>query len=124
MDFGVLVTCCTAGDMNKLCLVQLFESIKSNETELQNQYECPLYILTNTFCCISSICIIKSVSLFHECTPSCAFKRTNTSAHIERDTVTTQTLVYLSTTTATIYIIIIFTVCLLFSLCHFIIIVI
>ena len=91
---GVLVACFAAGDTSRYCFIQVFEPMDSLGTTMLNEYECPLYSLTNLFRCVPSDCIKHSVSLLHECTPSCTFKQANAESQIERENVVNQQLVF------------------------------
>lgn len=92
---GILAACFTENSGLKYCILQLYESLDSFGTQVLNEYDCPLYSLTSTFCCVPSSSIISSVSFFHECSSSCTFSHTNSVSLVERETVTTHKRMYL-----------------------------
>ena len=97
IDTGVLAACFRVDGENtrsSYCLVQLYEPMDSFGIQVTNEFDCPLLSLTTLFRCISSYSIMQSVSIHHECTPSCVFRHINTSTQIERETVVSQKLVF------------------------------
>ena len=97
IDTGVLAACFRVDGENKrssYCLVQLYEPMDSYGILVTNEFDCPLLSLTTLFRCIPSHSIMQTVSIIHECTPSCVFKHTNTSTQVERETVVSQKLLF------------------------------
>ena len=76
------------------CIVQLFQPMMALDTQVCNEFECPLYELTCVFQRIQPDCIINSVSFSHECTPSCQFKHTRTHKCVERQDIQVNMLVF------------------------------
>ena len=79
VDLGVLAACFNVpGETSVLpssyCVIQLYEPMDSIGIPVQNEFDCPLYDL---FRSVPSHCICHAVSVLHECTPSCVFKRVN-----------------------------------------------
>ena len=73
--FGVLAACFNVqGEGISYCVIQLFESVDTFGTQVINEYDCPLLSLTCLFRCVSPHSIIQSVSIVHECTPTCIVK--------------------------------------------------
>ena len=95
VDMGILAACFVERSGFKYCIVQLYEPLDSFGAQVLNENDCPLFSLTNTFCCISSSSILSSVSFFHECSSSCTFSRIPSDSQIERETVTTHKLLYI-----------------------------
>ncbi len=65
----------------------------SNGTRTCNEFDCPLFTLSTIFQCNPSDSISHSVSMLHECTASCTFKRGVTET-IERENVQSSKLVF------------------------------
>ena len=100
---GVLAACFTVRSGLKYCIVQLFEPLDSFGTQILNEYDCPHYSLTSTFCCVPSSSILSSVSFFHECSSSCTFSCTNSLSEIERETVTTYKFLFIHNYQCSLY---------------------
>ena len=92
---GILAACFVERSGLKHCIVQVYEPLDSFGAQVHNEYDCPIYTLTNTLCCVSSSSIFSSVSFVHECSSSCTFSRTHSDSQIERETVTTHKPLYL-----------------------------
>lgn len=95
VDIGLLAACFTAPRETihkSFCVVQQLEHMDSYGIPVCNEYDCPLLTLSNLFRCIPSICISHSVSVVHECSASCVFRRIITTAIVERRRVQTQKL--------------------------------
>ncbi len=50
-----------------------------------NEFDCPLLMLTNLLYCINSHKIQNPVSIIHECTDSCKFITTTISSTVEHE---------------------------------------
>ena len=106
MDIGLLAACFKVpgqGYASCYCTIQLYEEMNSFGSGFFNEYDCPLYTLTDTFRCVSSDSICRTVSVLHECTSSCLFKTLDTETQVERETVTSNTLVFEHDYSNTIY---------------------
>ena len=101
VDIGLLAACFKVpgqGYASCYCTIQLYEEMNSFGSGFFNEYDCPLYTLTDTFRCVSSDSICQTVSVLHECTSSCLFE-----TQVERETVTSNTLVFEHDYSNTIY---------------------
>ena len=56
-------------------------------TPLSNDYDCPLLSLSSLFRCVFSTSIMQSVSIMHECTPTCVVKQVNSAMQVERHSI-------------------------------------
>ena len=95
IDFGLLAACFHVRRERKgasYCIVQLYEPMDTFGIPVINEFDCPLLSLTNLFRCVLSYTISQSVSVIHECTPSCTFQRLNTATQVEREVVVSQNL--------------------------------
>ena len=63
-------------------------------TPLNNEYDCPLYSLTDLFHCVQSLCINHTVSVVHECSSSCMFKSLPVGTQVKRQTVMSHKLTF------------------------------
>ena len=70
-DFGLFVASFSVREGGSYCIEQLFEPMDSFGIPITNDYDCPLLSLTYLFHCIPAHCILQSVSLIHECSPTC-----------------------------------------------------
>ena len=68
----------------------LFESVDTFGTQVINEYDCPLLSLICLFRCVLPHSIIQSVSIVHECTPTCMVKHVTTTSQVERLSVRSQ----------------------------------
>jgi len=75
-------------------MIQLYQPMDLLGTPVLNEYDCPLYTITDVFHTVPSGCISHTVSVLHECTDSCVFKRVDVQTHVERETVTSHKLVF------------------------------
>jgi len=79
-------------DQTSYCIVQMYEPMDNFGIPILNEFDCPLFSLTNLFRCVVSNSILQSVSIIHECTSSCMLKRVNTASQVEREVVVEQKL--------------------------------
>ena len=89
-DLGLFVASFSVREGGSYCIVQLFEPMDSFGIPITNDYDCPLLSLTYLFHCIPAHCILQSVSLIHECSPTCNLQCINTSSTVERLSVSSQ----------------------------------
>ena len=88
VDYGVLAACFEVHGQDYSCsIVQLFEPMDSFGTPLSNDYDCPLLSLSSLFRCVFSTFIMQSVSIMHECTPTCVVKQVNSAMQVERHSI-------------------------------------
>lgn len=90
IDIGILAACFTVvEDMRQktFCIVQVFEYMDTFGIQVYNEYDCPILSLSNLFCCVPSTSINHSVSVVHECSSSCVFRRISTTTTVEREKV-------------------------------------
>lgn len=80
--------------MRSFCIVQLFQSVDCSDTQVCNEYDCPLFLRTNVFQRLPSHCISHSISIVHECTASYSFKRADTATRIEREDILSRKVVF------------------------------
>ena len=89
-DFGLYVASFSVREGGSYCVVLLFEPMDSFGIPITNDYiyiyDCHLLSLTYLFCCIPAHCMLQSVSLIHECSPTCV----NTSSTVHRHSVSSQ----------------------------------
>ena len=78
----------------QFCIVQLFQQMDAFGVPLTNEFDCQLYQRTTLFRCVSSQCISHSVSVIHECTPTCVFKHVTTTTSVERHPVDVHKLAF------------------------------
>ena len=81
---GILAACFNAtGEIRdkSFCVVQLLEHMDCSGVQVCNEYGCPLLSL---FQFVPSDCISHSVSVVHECSSTCVFRRINTTTIVER----------------------------------------
>ena len=76
-----------------LLINRLFENITHEEEQILNEFNCPLLQLSNCLCLHAASCILRPVSILHECTNSCIFT-TNRVQSIEREEVETAGLTF------------------------------
>ena len=103
---GLLAACFKVpgqGYASCYCTIQLYEEMNSFGSGFFNEYDCPLYTVTDTFRCVSSDSICQTVSVLHDCTSSCLCKTLDTETQVERETVTSNTLVFEHDYSNTIY---------------------
>ena len=82
---GILAACFMEPKESKsFCLVHMLEPIDSFGIPILNEFDCPLLTLIPQFKCISSDCIIQSISVIHQCSSSCKFTLTNIPTIVER----------------------------------------
>ena len=89
-DFGLFVASFSVREAGSYCVVQLFEPMDSFGIPITNDYDCPLLSLTYLFRCIPAHCILQSIFLIHECSPTCV----NTSSTVDRLSVSSQKHVF------------------------------
>ena len=95
VDLGVLTGCFHIQDKGtSYCIVQLYEPMDVSGAPLCNEFDCPLFSLTNLFRCVPSTSIFQSVSIIHQCTSTCMCKLLSDTTQIERQTVTKQMLTF------------------------------
>ena len=85
------------------CLAHMLEPIDSLGIPVINEFDCPLLTLIPQFKCISSDCIIQSISVIHQCSSSCKFTLTNILTIVERHQVDQDMLCYVHDYDANIY---------------------
>ena len=113
-DFGLFVASFSVREGGSYCIMQLFEPMDSFGIPITNDYDCPLLSLTNLFHCIPAHYILQSISVIHECSPTCNLQCVYTSSTVERLSVSAETCLYM--TSVIMYIHLMYTVCILSSL--------
>ena len=74
-------------------LVRTFEKIVCMGEELKNEFDCPLLEKKERYIAIPTIDVVQSVSILHECTPTCTFSRkTHSTSIVERENIELNTL--------------------------------
>ena len=82
-------------DTTPLCIIRELAEVHAIEEQVFNDTECPLLTLTNSlYNIIPTSHIVSSVSIMHECNPSCTFENAYTSIPRERETLHTSKLIY------------------------------
>ena len=85
-NFGILAACFREPKESKsFCLVHMLEPIDSFGILILNEFDCPLLTLIPQFKCISSDCIIQSISVIHQCLSSCKFTNIPERHQIDQD---------------------------------------
>ena len=59
-----------------------------------NEYECPLLTLSTTVVFVHSTAISTAISVMHQCSDTCSFVRTSCFENRERESVSTNKLVF------------------------------
>ena len=78
----------TSGDpfCKSLCIIQQMDEVTQGQAEPQlNAFLCPLFIITNVLRFVVSTEVSHSVSLVHQCGPSCGFTHQTIITTIERE---------------------------------------
>ena len=57
-----------------------------------NEFDCPLFYLTNLFRCIVSHSVSQSISIVHECNSSCTYKTIHAAMQVERQMIQSESL--------------------------------
>ena len=76
-----------------ICLVRLLQTVEVDGQQVQNEWECPLLILTNTVTSISPSDILTEVSVIHEGDNTCTVSNDG-CVQIERETVQANWFIY------------------------------
>lgn len=80
------MACCESRDGSKLCVIRGLESHVSPQGDpIVNELDCPSLMLTHTVFTAKSSCILKSVSVIHECGTTCKFTSAQFPRVIERE---------------------------------------
>ena len=61
---------------------------------ITNEYDCSFLSLSSLFRCVSSLSILQSVSIMHECSPTCVAKRVNSTSQVERQCIASQKIMF------------------------------
>jgi hypothetical protein len=80
--YGILISCLQAANRISFCVIRLFDHVG-----VDNEYDCPLFTLTDDILLIPAIKISKSVNMLHQCDKDCVFVRSSGCHIIERETV-------------------------------------
>ena len=94
-DFGILAACFQVREGGSYATLQLFEPMDALGTPLRNEYDCPLLSLTCLFRCIPVHSILQSVSIIHQCSPTCTVQCVSASRTVEILSVPSQTHVFM-----------------------------
>lgn len=73
--------------LTRHCLIQVMEDLSVDDEIVTNEFDCPLYTLSNNFCCISPEAMLTPVSFVHQCNQTCKFVHKSSSLNIERESV-------------------------------------
>ena len=87
-EFGYLLACFKAID-NQYCLLQKMSPISS-----ENEFDCPMYVLSFDLVVVQSSCVCSPVSFVHECQHTCTFTEQLVSVAVERDSCSTCKLTF------------------------------
>ena len=88
VKIGKLASCVKENSTGEsFCVVNLMEYFLLGGTPITNEMDCPLVENTHRFEVVSSVCIIRSISILHACGSSCTFVH-NQKTTIEREEVT------------------------------------
>ena len=75
--------------------MRTFEKIVCMGEELKNEFDCPLLEKKERYIAIPTIDVVQSVSILHECTPTCTFSRkTHSTSIVERENIELNTLTF------------------------------
>ena len=80
MNYGLLLASLKPLNEESICLVRGLHS-----TDAVNAIGCPMLKLTDVIFSVASSHIVKSVSVLHECGPSCKFIQKWTERTVERE---------------------------------------
>ena len=90
----MLLACISKGHL-QYCIVRLMERMDVNGQCMVNDYDCPLLLFSSQIVTIVPSAVQAAVSVMHECTSSCYFKKQNTCRRIEREDIDTIHLSYI-----------------------------
>lgn len=93
VQYGLLMAC-AAKEHTWFCLVRVLEQVQLNSEPISNDYDCPLLTMTNSVLAIVPSMVRMAVSIVHECTDTCIFVRCQRTRRLEREDVSTNSLVF------------------------------
>ena len=80
---------------SKLCALRGLQPFTAPcGTQITNEMGCPLFELSNIIFTVSSMSVLKAVSLVHECAASCKFSMEQVPRNVERELVSTSRIEY------------------------------
>ena len=79
MNYGLLLADLKPRDGESICLVRGLQSTQSG-----NGFDCPVLKMSHIIFSIPSLHIMKSVSVLHECGPTCKFVQKTTNRTVKR----------------------------------------
>ena len=95
MRYGALLTCFKTSDGGCICIVRGLDTLVSSDgNPINNEYDCPLLILSNVIFTVKSSEIVRSVSVVHECSETCKFVNKETPRNVEREDISLSRLEY------------------------------
>jgi len=69
-----------------VCLIRVFDAAEYQDQAILNEFDCPLLTLSDQVIAVPPSHVMSAVSVCHECTDSCVFKKSG-SRRVERETV-------------------------------------
>ena len=84
--YGRLISCFETSD-EECCLVQVFEMVEVQGSQIRNDQNCPLLTALDFLMVIPASSIMSSVLMVHECTGDCSFSHTTRPVLVEREEV-------------------------------------
>ena len=94
---------CVSSNRDSYVIMKLFERMEFNGEDVMNEYDCPLFTLTQNVVCLPSSNVHASVSFIHQCSASCVFVTTTTGLSAERESISSPHLSFKHDWTNTLY---------------------